>query len=326
VAACYDRHRERASNFAAKHGIPSFYDSVESALDGEAPSALTVAVADPEHFSVAEVARRRDVALFVEKPLTGKLAEAEALLAIESSALFVCNFSKLNYPAIFGALHLLKHGTLGRPRAIRLEYLQSWLVSTVWGEWWKNPRWLWRISGSHRGGGALRDLGSHLFYLLLAIAGECKVVRASAWNEADRTAAADSGYSCDLNDSFEVELTCANGAYAVVTASYARPGHVNNVRLMAECDNGSLEVELATSKERVHVSPVSRTGTDRSMREVRFKKVYSTYEEFLRLLRNRGQGVQLFSPPSLKEGVEVQQMISRSEDLADVSGDAAGAT
>jgi predicted dehydrogenase len=361
VVACYDRHGDRAADFASRHGIPASYSSMASLLAETAPDAVAVAVADAQHYAVARaVLEANGPALFIEKPLTATVEEAEDLLRIRGGNAapgadttsqppglppVVCNFSKLNYPAVFGAVHLLRYGTLGPIRRLRLSYLQSWIVSTVWGEWWENPRWLWRISSSHGGGGALRDLGSHLFYLLLVLLGAGEVRRAEAWSGADRSKAAGGGFSCDLNDSFRCEVGYADGAVAELEASFARPGHINNVILSAECERGTVDVELQWSKELVRVrrretagaAVAVAPGADRAgaaggdtrsgpaagtastsgrASDHMFTKVYSTYEEFMRLLSGDRSLPHWIAPASLSEGVEVQRMIGAAEELA----------
>lgn len=316
LSACYDRSRDRARRFASVHSIPHAYDSFERMLAEEQPDAVAVAVADAEHFAVSRRSLERGVALFVEKPLTRTLEEAELLGNLDCSIPAVCNFSKVNYPALFGAVHLIRQGVIGELKRVELSYLQSWLGSTIWGEWWRNPRWLWRLSSSHGGGGALRDLGSHLFYLLRVIVGESSVTAASSWQAESRRLAEGSGYTCDQDDTAEVSLISDGGAESIVRVSYAAPGHVNNVILVARGETGTLHVELAESKEEVTVRRRASKNSgveDTGERRYRFSKVYSTYDEFIRLVTGGWANTHWFSPPSIKDGIEVQRLIEGAE-------------
>lgn len=348
IGACYDRRRARAREFAFTHGIPAFYDSMQDLLRERVPDAVSVAVADAEHFPVGQAVLDAQTPLFMEKPLTAQAEETDAFEgyvdrsgAMRPGAAYrhgslspastrvpvVCNFSKLNYPAIWSAVQLLRSGRFGRVHRLRLSYFQSWIVSTVWGEWWRNPRWLWRISSSHAGGGALRDLGSHLFYLALLIAGPGKLDQSSVECAALRSKADTSGYSCDLNDTFTSTIVHANGCHSFVNGSYAAPGHVNNVILEADCDGGGVRVELEQSKTEVTTAP--NPGSPRCYRSA---KVFSTYDEFLRMLmsdrgrrggngqdgESAGVGDRPIRPgrmqgPSLADGIAVQRLIEAGD-------------
>lgn len=340
VVACYDRRTERARQFAEEHGIPAAYDSMDELLDNESPGAVAVAVADAEHFDVARAVISAGVGLFIEKPLSATLAEAEELGQLRSQARgsaaaaqahsavvapSVCNFSKLNYPAVFAAVHLLRYGVLGRIETLRLSYLQSWIATTVWGEWWRNPRWLWRISSSHGGGGALRDLGSHIFYLARLILGEGAIDRATTDIRGGREKAAGSGFSCDLNDSFECELSYPGGVRAVLDGGYANPGHTNNIVLSAECERGTVYVDLEKSKDTVFVSSSGEgAGAPERTRRYECAKVFSTYDEFVRAMRGDTSLPHWIGAPSLDDGVAVQQMINTAMVRAGAENDGRG--
>lgn len=307
IAACYDRSRERSRAFARAHGIPEAYDSVAALLDRERLAGVSVAVADAEHFAVASQVLERDIALFVEKPLTATLSEAEALGAARGRAPVVCNFSKINYPAVFGLTHLVHRGVFGTLKRLTLSYLQSWIVDDVWGDWRHTPRWLWRISSSHGGGGALRDLGSHLFYLLVIMMGVGDVKSVTGRIDGARGVDRLGGYSCDLHDGCRVELGYPGGRSAVVDVSYARPGQINNVIVDAECTEGRAYAELAASHDTVWFE---RAGGAR--RSYRFSKVYSTYAEFLTALSHPAR-IARPETPTLDDGVTVQRLVHACE-------------
>lgn len=342
IVACYDRRKERASQFAEEHGIPAAYDSMDELLGRESPAAVAVAVADAEHFDVARAVISAGVGLFIEKPLAATLAEAEELRRLRSAvgdsaaapqaqkaivAPSVCNFSKLNYPAVFAAVHLLRYGVLGRIETLRLSYLQSWIATTVWGEWWRNPRWLWRISASHGGGGALRDLGSHIFYLSLLILGEGTVERVATELRGSREKAAGSGFSCDLNDTFECELSYPGGVRAVLDGGYANPGHTNNIVLTAECERGTVYVDLEESKNTVFVGSSGEgegVGKPETVRRYECAKVFSTFDEFVRGMRGDVSLPHWIGAPSLEDGVAVQEMIEVAATRAGAKEDGRG--
>jgi len=75
VVAVTSRRRERADAFAAKHGIPSVYDSLEQLLDNENVHMVDLCVPTNLHLPMAMTAARAGKHVIVEKPLTGYCGE-----------------------------------------------------------------------------------------------------------------------------------------------------------------------------------------------------------------------------------------------------------
>lgn len=282
VVGCYDRNPERAAAFTAACGLKHCAASLEELFEKAAPNALSVASADAEQHQIAVEAIERGIPTFLEKPATTGSKEAASLIEAlkKRSVPVLVNFSKLNFPSVWGLVQLVRSGRLGRIESIELAYLQSWLGSTIWGRWWEEPRWLWRISSSRGGGGALRDLGSHILYLLLQLSGEPRLLSGAAEVTAERAAAEKSGYSCDLNDTFRARFELPRGGTARVHGSYASPGHTNYLHAKVVGEHGAAELHAEEDKNTLLVSPPKTTA----IRPVRFAKVYSTYNAFLQMV------------------------------------------
>ena len=75
----YDLDRERAASVASEIGCAVF-DSVEALI--EASDALNLVVPTTQHFELAERAIRRGKHIFIEKPITTTVDEANALIAL----------------------------------------------------------------------------------------------------------------------------------------------------------------------------------------------------------------------------------------------------
>lgn len=301
--ACYDRSRQRAREFAHETSLTSAYNDLDELLEAVRPDLLTVAAADSQHYELASKALKHGTPVFLEKPFTRETSEAEQLVDLQRSEQvpLTVNFSKINYPAIHGLLHAVRAGVIGTVRELELRYLQSWMLNTAWGEWWREPRWLWRISSSHGGGGALRDLGSHLVFLAITLAGDVTASDIRSGISVDRTRALSSGFSCDMNDSFAMELSFHNGAVATVTGSYATPGRTNCVHIRVAGTAGSAEVTAEKTKDLLAM----RRGT--THRTVRYAKVYSTYDAFVNQLL-AGAPWAAFEP-SAASGLAVQRLL-----------------
>lgn len=302
--ACYDRSLAHARNLAAEFSVGAAYDDFTELLKETRPDAVSIAVADSQHYELTAEAIRHGVPVFLEKPFTVDILQAEHLVELQERyrVPVMVNFSKINYPAVLGIIRAVRAGLIGDLRELDLQYLQSWLVTTVWGEWWRDPRWLWRISSSHGGGGALRDLGSHLIYLACELGGDVAAVQVSTTGTADRTRARGSGFSCDMNDTFLLEMGFRSGAAARITGSYAAPGRVNTVLIRAIGTTGTLEVVAEKEK---NVLTLDRSGL---VRRFRFAKVWSTYDAFITGVREEQPWTEF--APSARTGLAVQCLLS----------------
>lgn len=307
VVGCYDRSQRRAEEFSREMGIGHATSDLTALLRNVPVDAVCAAVADSEHYHVTATAIRHDTPVFLEKPFTTTVAEAHRIIELQHhhKVPLVINFSKLNYPNIWGMLRAIEYGRAGTPQHVNLAYLQSWLISTVWGEWWRNPRWLWRISSSHGGGGALRDLGSHLVYLALRIGGAASSCDLITEHRADRDAAYSSGFSCDLNDTFTIRLSHSSGLRTTIHGSYTEPGHINTVRAAVIGSQRVLVSDTQASQTTMAVH--DRFKPHPSPGALHFKKVYSTYHSFLEGLR-ASRRWDAFAP-SATEALRVQEIL-----------------
>lgn len=311
VVGVYDRSAERARATAQKCGISRWFSDVDQMISVTEPDAVSIAVADSQQYSIAGSVLRMKIPAFVEKPFTTDVFQADHLVQLQDtfSVPVVVNFSKINYPAIWGLISAVQHGVLGNLRMIELKYRQSWIISTVWGEWWNDPRWLWRISSSHGGGGAFRDLGSHLFFLALQLGGDIQGVRTELSRVADRRKAEASGYSCDLNDTFLSRIRYRCGAQGIISGGYAEPGFVNEVYARVEGENGFAEVVAGSTKNLLTlVHTLEGSHCKNSRREMRFSKVHSTYHHFIECLR-ANRPLDAFSPTA-RDGLCVQKLLA----------------
>ncbi|TVR73758.1 MAG: gfo/Idh/MocA family oxidoreductase [Spirochaetaceae bacterium] len=300
--SCYDRSGGRSRALAEEFSLRPC-DDIHALLEPGEIDAVSVAVADSQHHEIAAAAIEKGIPVFLEKPFTENIRQAEHLVELQAryGVPVMVNFSKINYPAIRGLMVAAGAGGLGRIREMELRYQQRWLGSTVWGEWWTNPRWLWRISSSHGGGGALRDLGSHLLFLALRLGGAPAGVTVESSIRGDRSTAAGSGYSCDMNDTFSMEITFAGGAVARLQGSYVDPRWTNRVYACVTGTEGSAEVSAEREKDVLFL----RRG--KGGRPLRFAKVYSTYDAFVEGLRS-GLPWEDFQP-SAGEGLAVQKLL-----------------
>jgi len=158
---------DRASDRAARLGVPRAYGSFEELLDDE--RVTVVHVTSPNHLHHAHV--RQIVAagrhVVCEKPLAMTSTESAELveLAAASDRVTAVNFNVRFYALNQHLRQFVAEGGLGDVRLVTGHYFQDWLLL--------DTDWNWRLEPEQ--GGALRavaDIGSHWLDLMSFITGQ----------------------------------------------------------------------------------------------------------------------------------------------------------
>lgn len=120
VAVC-DLDSSRAAAYAEKFRVNA-YSSVDELLERERPDGVTVCTPASTHFAVATKTLRAGFHTFVEKPMTGTVEEAAALIgeAERAKKILTVGFIERFNPAITELKKMISSGALGRP--ILFEY------------------------------------------------------------------------------------------------------------------------------------------------------------------------------------------------------------
>jgi D-apiose dehydrogenase len=79
VGAVADADGEKARAFAARHGIPRSYDSVEAMLDAERPDFVDIVTRPDTHLALTRLAARRGAHVICQKPMAPTMADSVAM-------------------------------------------------------------------------------------------------------------------------------------------------------------------------------------------------------------------------------------------------------
>jgi len=304
VAAC-DVDAARVKAFAEKHKIPQTFTCAEDLLAGAEFDAVTIVTPDAFHAPVALLCLKAGKHVLCEKPLALNHADAKkmAVAAKRAGVVNMVNFSYRDWPCIQAAAAAIRRGEIGEIRHVEASYLQAWLASTVWGDWRKNPAWLWRLSSSHGSKGALGDVGVHIVDFATFPCGPVKEVycRMRAFPKAPGNRIGD--YKLDANDSAVLNVEFANGALGTIHTSRWVGGHANRLALKIAGTKGtvSMDSEISTTSFKI----CNGKGLDKGeWREVACKPVPSNYQRFISAIRSGKPGEADFA-----RGAEVQKVL-----------------
>jgi len=304
VAAC-DVDADRVKAFAKKHKIPHTFTSAEAMLAGAEFDAVTIVTPDAFHAPVALLCLKAGKHVLCEKPLALNYKDAKKMVdaAKRAGVVNMVNFSYRDWPAIQAAAKAISRGDIGEVRHVEASYLQAWLASKAWGDWRKNPAWLWRLSSGHGSKGVLGDVGVHIVDFATFPCGPLKEVfcRLRAFPKAPGDRIGE--YKLDANDSAVLNVEFANGALGTIHTSRWIGGHGNRLALKIAGSKGTISIDsdLSTSSYKI----CNGRGLDKNeWREVACKPVSSNYQRFIAAIRSGKPGEADFA-----RGAEVQKVL-----------------
>lgn len=305
LVAAVDVSRERVEKFAAEHGIPQVFDSVDALLEGADFDAVSVVTPDAFHAAQSIQCVQAGKHVLCEKPLALNHADAKKMVtaAQKAGVINMVNLSYRDWPAIQAVATLVQGGALGEVRHIEANYLQSWLASKIWGDWRTTPAWLWRLSSKHGSKGVLGDVGVHIVDFATFPAGPIKNVycKLKAFDKAPGNRIGE--YVLDANDSAVMTVEFANGALGTIHTTRWSGGHANRLFLKISGTLGTIEID----SERSTTSYRYCAGQDLDKATWITVEVKPTPNNYQRFVTSIQTGVQ--DQPDFARGAEVQKVL-----------------
>lgn len=310
MVACCDVDRTAAEAFAARFHIPAVYTDYEKMLREAGLDAVDNITPDALHAPIAFAAAEHGLHILSEKPLATSVEEGEAMLAAVAKAgvINMVNFTYRNAAALQAGHAVVAEGRLGPLRHLECSYLQSWLVAKYWGDWRREPRWLWRLSRAHGSGGTLGDIGCHLFDAVRFLAGPFSRLHCGLRTfQKEEIDPALGDYQFDANDSMIATVDFTHGAFGVMHATRWASGFKNTLKFRLHGELGAIEIDL----DRAHTAYRACWGDD--LDEGRWQTIEAVptpdnYERFITAIRT-GQAPQ----SSFATALAVQRYMELSE-------------
>jgi 1,5-anhydro-D-fructose reductase (1,5-anhydro-D-mannitol-forming) len=144
---------QRASGYAARHGIPDAAADLEQMLADPAVDAVYISSTNEKHRAqaMAAIAARKHV--LCEKPLAMTLGDAVEMVraAVDRGVVFATNHHLRNAGSHLAIRDLVRSGRLGEIRSVRI-FHAVYLPENLQG---------WRINDAAAGGGVIPDIVVH---------------------------------------------------------------------------------------------------------------------------------------------------------------------
>ena len=310
VAAC-DLNQERLARFADKHRIRHVFSSAEEMLNSDLINAVTIVTPDASHKTLTLQALKAGMHGLCEKPLALNAKDAEELVyaAKQSGCINMVNLSYRNAASLQMAHQLVAEGQLGKLRHIEASYQQSWLVSSLWGDWRSEESWLWRLSSAHGSKGVLGDVGVHILDFVSYPAGNIASVHChlATFNKAKGDRIGD--YHLDANDSALITARMQNGAMATIHATRWATGRINDLKLCLYGDQGALKLTLQLDQEWNKLDVCLGENVNEAVWETRTcPDIANIYQRFVTSILTGKQDL-----PDFSAGLNVQRVLDACE-------------
>jgi len=309
LVAGIDTNAERLAAFNAKHKIANGFASVDAALAWGQFDAVSNVTPDPVHHPTTLPLLAAGKHVLCEKPLAANYPDAQEMAdaAARAGVVNMVNLTYRNGAGLMHAAQLVADGAIGEVRHFEASYLQSWLTQSAWGDWDKQPQWLWRLSTAHGSLGVLGDIGVHILDFTTFAAGLFPISVSARLHTFDKAPGNRIGdYVLDANDSATMQLQLSNGAIGVVHATRMASGHLNDLTLKVFGTKGGLEVkgDGKVSSLRGSLGDDVKLGT---WRDIDCPPVQTNYVRFIKAVQT-GQQV----TPDFARGAALQKVLDQA--------------
>ncbi|QQS36848.1 MAG: Gfo/Idh/MocA family oxidoreductase [Ignavibacteriales bacterium] len=222
VTSLFSADLSRAKSLSEKFGVNNYFNSYDEFLKSDIDS---VYVASSNHLHKEQVIKAAQAGknILCEKPMSLNSSEAEEMIKAceENKVLFSVGYVHRFHPLVTKAKEILKNQMLGKLVSIQLNFNIDF-----------PPGSNFRFSMAKSGGGALRDLGTHMIDMLRYFGGEIEIINGVM----DQVV-----YKSEVEDFSSAIVKFVKGGYGYFNVSYNNKKSFNRIEILGH--TGSLSIE-----------------------------------------------------------------------------------
>ena len=168
LIAVMRRNTEKAKDFAQRHQVPFWYDSVDELLKNQLINAVYIATPPSTHLELVKKCLLAKKFIYLEKPMTLNFAEAEELdkIVAENDKLVIAHYRR-RLPAFEKVKELIDSNSIGKIVFADIQILQSKKNNII-----AKTATNWRLKPEISGGGYFHDIAPHQIDLMYHYFGE----------------------------------------------------------------------------------------------------------------------------------------------------------
>jgi predicted dehydrogenase len=222
LRSLYSHKISRAKELAEKSGAAGYFDNYDKFLKSDINSVFISSV-NADHYEQVIKAAEAGKNILCEKPLAlSSKQAAEMVEACKKNNVFLAvNYIHRFHPHVNKAKELINNQTIGKLVSITLNFNIDF-----------PPGNNFRFNKALSGGGALRDLGTHMIDLLRFIGGNIKEINGYLDNIV---------YQSEVEDFAVGIVKFEKGGYGIFNVSYNNRNAFNRIEILG--DKGAISIE-----------------------------------------------------------------------------------
>jgi len=173
LIAVMRRNTLKAEDFAKRHKVPFWYDSVDKLLKNNRINAIYIATPPSTHLEIIKKCLDAKKFVYLEKPITLNYAEAKELdkIVAKNDKVVVAHYRR-RLPAFEKVKELIEAKIIGKIQFVDLQILQSKNNNII-----AKTETNWRLKPEVSGGGYFYDIAPHQIDLMYYYFGKIKVAK-----------------------------------------------------------------------------------------------------------------------------------------------------
>ncbi len=171
LTAVMRRDRDRAADFARRHGVPRWFDDASALIADDTVDAIYVATPPDSHERYAVMALAADKPVYCEKPMAPTVAACERMAHAADAACvpLITAYYRRALPRFEEMREIIQNGAIGTIKTVSVRQARSAKDCPAHG---------WRAGPAVAGGGVFADLMPHVFDWLDHVFGPAHDVQA----------------------------------------------------------------------------------------------------------------------------------------------------
>ena len=222
VTSLYSRDINRAKSLAEKFGVQNSFDNFDDFLKSDI-DAVFVASSNDHHYQQVIKAAKAGKKILCEKPLALTSAQAEEMVKVckDNNVLLAVNYVHRFHPLVIKAKELIVDQKLGKLVSIDVHFNIDF-----------PPDNNFRFKKELSGGGALRDIGTHMIDLLRFFGGEIENIDGVVGNLI---------YQSEVDDFALGTVKFSKGGYGTFNVSFNNKKAFNRIEIL--CHKGAIAID-----------------------------------------------------------------------------------
>ena len=222
VVSVFSNDKQRAKFVSEKFGIRNNFNNYDEFLKSDI-NCIYIGSANSHHYEQVIKAAEAGKNVLCEKPLAITSQQAEEMVKVcrENNVRFAINFVYRFHPLVKKAKELIADGLIGKLVSMSLNFNIDF-----------PPDENFRFNKNLSGGGALRDIGSHMIDLLRFFGGEILSIDGKVDNII---------YKSEVDDFAAAIVKFENGGYGFFNVSFNNKRAFNKIEILGH--KGALSIE-----------------------------------------------------------------------------------